>query len=263
MGRAIGPDGRMDSRRSVAWLALQTALKARIMSLVEDQIIALVPAFNERRAIVPVVALTAAQMPVVVVDDGSTDGTGQAAAEAGAHILRHPTNHGKGAALRTGFQWALDNDVRAVITLDADGQHNPTDIPAFVQAHEQTGAHLVIGRRDHRRMPFPRTFTNPFGSWLLSLAVGEPIYDNQSGFRLYHRKLLEAIDQATVGFEFEVEVIGTALRNDFIFAWVDIETIYGTETTSYFHPLLDSLRFLRTVWRARRWRRPTRSGANA
>jgi len=233
------------------------------MNQVADRIIVLIPAFNEQRAITPVVEQAAALLPVVVVDDGSTDDTGQRAAAAGAHILRHPTNHGKGAALRTGFHWALEQQARAVITLDADGQHNPAHIPEFVEAHLQTGAHLVIGRRDFRRMPFPRTFTNPFGSWLLSLAVGEPIYDNQSGYRLHHRRLLKAIDQATVGFEFEVEVIGTALRNDLIVAWVEIDTIYGTETTSYFHPVLDSLRFLVTVWRARGWRRPRRQPAEA
>ncbi|MFP3854481.1 MAG: glycosyltransferase family 2 protein, partial [Anaerolineales bacterium] len=222
----------------------------------KDRIVALIPAYNEHRAIEPVIRGTKQTLPVVVVDDGSSDGTDQVAEDAGAMVLRHQVNQGKGAALRTGFQWALEEQLRAVVTIDADGQHDPMEIPKFLVVFRSEAADLVIGKRDFSKMPFPRGYTNPFGSWLLSKVVGEKIYDNQSGYRLYARSLLEVIDFSAVGFEYEVEVIGAALRNDLKIAWVDIRTIYGTDTTSYFHPVRDSIEFLHTVWRARGWRRP-------
>ncbi len=226
-----------------------------------DKTIAMIPAWNEGRMVQGVVRQAAKSLPVVLIDDGSVDRTAELAEQEGAFVLRHDVNQGKGAALRTGFAWALDQGVRAVVTLDADGQHNPQEIPKLVVVHRATGAELVIGRRDFGRMPFPRGYTNPFGSWLLSLAVGEPIHDNQSGFRLYHRSLLEVLDFNSVGFEFEVEVIGAALKNDLDIAWVDISTIYNTQTRSYFHPVRDSVRFLRMVWQARNWRRPIPGGS--
>lgn len=226
-----------------------------------DRTVALIPAWNEARMIEEVVRKVSAQLPVVLVDDDSDDGTPDLAEDMGALVLRHEENQGKGAALRTGFTWALAEHVSTVVTLDADGQHDPLEIPKFTVVHRATAANLVIGRRDFRRMPFPRRYTNPFGSWLLSLAVGEVIHDNQSGYRLYDSTMLQALNLSTAGFEFEVEVIGTALEHDLEIVWVDISTIYDTKTTSYFHPVRDSIRFLRTVWQARRWGRPTEAAS--
>lgn len=223
----------------------------------QDRIVALVPAFNERRAIQPVLAGALKTLPVVVVDDGSSDGTAEVAEEAGALVIRHEVNQGKGAALRTGFQWALENELSAIITLDADGQHDPVEIPKFLVLYRSEEPDLIIGKRNFSQMPFPRWLSNPFGSWLLSQVVGEKIYDNQSGYRLYARSLLEVLDFDTAGFEFEVEVIGASLLHNMDIAWVDVRTIYGTATQSYFHPIKDSYQFLRTVWRARHWRRPS------
>jgi hypothetical protein len=101
-------------------------------------------------------------------------------------------------------------------------------------------------------MPFPRLLTNPFGSWLLSVALGTRIYDNQSGYRLHSRRFLEMLDLTTIGFELEVEVIVQAVCNGVRIGWVDIRTIYGIDKVSYFHPVKDSARFLEMVWRA--WR---------
>lgn len=227
----------------------------------QDKTVALIPAWNEGRMVQGVVRDAAEHLPVVLVDDGSDDDTPELAEREGALVLRHEKNQGKGAALRTGFMWAVEERVGAVVTLDADGQHDPREIPKFLVVHRASGAELVIGRRDFQRMPFPRCYTNPFGSWLLSLAVGELIHDNQSGYRLYDRDLLRVLDLDSEGFEFEVEVIGAALQNDLRIAWVDISTIYNTQTRSYFHPLRDSARFLRTVWQARNWRRPESVGA--
>ncbi len=219
--------------------------------------LALIPAWNEADRIGPVIEATLAHLPVLVVDDGSTDSTASKAKAVGAAVIAHQQNQGKGVALMTGFDWALAHDYQAVITLDADGQHDPADIPKFLDAYETGAWDLIIGRRDFSQMPFPRGYTNPFGSWLLSLALDQRIYDNQSGFRLHDRHLLENLDLTTTGFELEVEVIIQAICQEMRIDWVDIRTIYDTGKQSYFHPLKDSARFLAMVWHAWQARRAT------
>ena len=215
-------------------------------------VLALIPAWNEAARIGPIVEATRAYLPVLVVDDGSRDETPAVAEANGAEVVSHSQNRGKGVALLTGFAWALEQGYEAVLTLDADGQHNPTDIPKFLAAHEDDAGELVVGRRDFGKMPFPRSLTNPFGSWLLSKALDTRIYDNQSGYRLYSRRLLETLELTTTGFELEVEVIVQAVCQGMCIGWVRIETIYDVDKTSYFHPIKDSLRFLQMAWWARR-----------
>jgi glycosyltransferase involved in cell wall biosynthesis len=207
----------------------------------ETSILALMPAWNEAIRMGPIVEAT----PAV-------------AETAGATVVRHPRNRGKGVALMTGFAWALERGYDAVLTLDADGQHDPADVPKFLAAYEAGAGDLIIGRRDFSQMPFPRFFVNPFGSWLLSLALGTRIYDNQSGYRLHSRRFLETLDLTTAGFELEVEVIVQAVLRDTRIGWVDIRTIYGIGKVSYFHPIRDSARFLEMVWRAWRQRNSVR-----
>jgi glycosyltransferase involved in cell wall biosynthesis len=219
------------------------------------QAVVLIPAWNEAGRIGPVVRAARRHLPVLVVDDGSADATAQSAEAAGAIVLRHDRNQGKGGALRSGFAWVLDRGHEAVVTLDADGQHDPDEIPRFLQAWSRDGGDLLIGRRDFSRMPFPRGWINPLGSWLLSLALRHPIPDNQSGYRLYARRLLEVLDLSSYGFEFEVEAIVQAVCLGFRVRWIDIRTIYSTGKVSYFHPVKDTLRFLRMVGRAYRARR--------
>ena len=192
-------------------------------------------------------------MPVLVVDDGSADGSGPAAEAAGATVIRHEQNRGKGAALLTGFHWALSHGFDGVVTLDADGQHDPSEIGSFVRLQAKSGADLVIGRRDFSQMPFPRSVTNPFGSWLLGNVLGTTMYDNQCGFRLYQRPVLELADKDALGFEFEVNIIMETVMAGLKLAWVDVRTIYGTGKASYFHPVKDSAQFMLAVWRA--WQR--------
>jgi glycosyltransferase involved in cell wall biosynthesis len=220
-----------------------------------QSVLALIPAWNEAARIGPVLHGVRAHLPLLVVDDGSTDDTARLAEAAGATVVRHAANLGKGAALTTGFRWALEHGYEAVLTLDADGQHDPADIPKFLAAYARGDADLIIGRRDFRAMPFPRRYTNPLGSWLLSHALGQRIPDNQSGFRLYTRRLLEALRPTATGFELEVEVITQAVCAGFRLGWVDIHTIYSIPKVSYFRPLRDSAIFLATVYRAHRARR--------
>jgi glycosyltransferase involved in cell wall biosynthesis len=215
-------------------------------------VLALIPAWNEAARIGPIVEVTRAYLPVLVVDDGSSDETFAVAEVHGAKVVSHSQNQGKGVALTTGFAWALEQGYEAVLTLDADGQHNPTDIPRFLAAREDDAGDLIIGRRDFGKIPFPRSWANPFGSWLLSTALDTRIYDNQSGYRLYSRRLLETLELTTTGFELEVEVIVQAVCQGMRIGWVDIETIYDIDKTSYFHPIKDSFRFFQMAWWARR-----------
>jgi glycosyltransferase involved in cell wall biosynthesis len=219
------------------------------------QVLALIPAWNEVDFIAPIVSATVSNFPLLVVDDGSSDATAQVAEELGATVVSHEKNMGKGTALVTGFKWAIDNGYDLVITLDADGQHDPREIPNFIDRYELHGADLIIGRRDFRRMPFPNNFANRIGSFLLSLALRQRIFDNQSGFRLHTRRLLQSLDLQATGFELEVELLVTAVCKGFQLDWVDIRTIYGTGKKSYFHPWHDSLRFLKMVGFAYRMRR--------
>ena len=117
------------------------------------QILALIPAYNEAERVGKVVTETLAHLPVLVVDDGSADDTSQQAEQAGATVLQQKPNQGKGAALQAGFQWAVEQGYEAVITLDADGQHNPAEIPKFSRAYASNQTDLIIGKRDFSQMP--------------------------------------------------------------------------------------------------------------
>jgi len=219
----------------------------------DQAILALIPSWNEGPRIGHVVESARRHLPVLVVDDGSQDDTPTVAKRAGATVVSHDHNRGKGAALMTGFDWALDRGYDAVLTLDGDGQHDPHDIPRFLSAFQTGRWDLIIGERRFDQMPFPRSWSNPFGSWLLSKALAEPIRDNQSGFRLHDRRLLDILDLTSTGFELEVELIVQAVCHRMTIGWVEIRTIYGIDKSSYFHPVTDSARFLATVWYA--WRR--------
>jgi glycosyltransferase involved in cell wall biosynthesis len=216
------------------------------------KILGLIPAYNEAAHINKVVTGAQTHLPVLVVDDGSADDTASRAEAAGATVLRQTPNQGKGVALRAGFSWALEAGYEAIITLDADGQHDPAEIPRFLDAYAGHGADLIIGARDFSQMPPIRRLSNTVGGWAFSWAIGQSIRDNQSGYRLISRRLLEAIlasDEA--GFEFEVEMIVICIQRGFLLDWVPIRTIYAGET-SHIHPWHHTVNFLRMVWQTRK-----------
>jgi len=216
-------------------------------------IVALIPGYNEAPRIGGVIRTTLEHLPVVVVDDGSSDGTADVAREAGATVVEQRPNQGKGAALRAGFRHALDAGADAILTLDADGQHDPREIPRFVEAAAATPPpDLVIGRRNFRAMPPVRRLSNELGRIAFSWAVGEPIPDNQSGYRLVSRRLAEAtLASDEHGFAFEVEQITTCIRMRGTIAWVPIRTIYAGEP-SHIRPIAHFREFVRIVRQARR-----------
>jgi glycosyltransferase involved in cell wall biosynthesis len=216
-------------------------------------IVALVPGYNEAPRIAAVIAAASEHLPVLVVDDGSSDGTADVAREAGATVVEQRPNQGKGAALRAGFRRAIDDGASAILTLDADGQHDPREIPRFLEAAAAEPApDLIIGRRNFRAMPPVRRLSNELGRIAFSWAVGQPIADNQSGYRLVSRRLAEAtLASDEHGFAFEVEQITTCIRMGGVLAWVPIRTIYAGEP-SHIRPMAHLREFVRIVREARR-----------
>lgn len=216
------------------------------------EVLALIPGYQEGPRIGRVVEGARRHLAVLVVDDGSTDGTAAQAEAAGAIVLRQVPNQGKGAALRAGFRHALELGVDAVITLDADGQHDPAQLPNFILAREATHAELIIGQRNFRAMPTVRRLSNTVGGLAFSAAVGQRIPDNQSGYRLIGRRLMTALlDSREDGFAFEVEMIARCIAMELPIGWVPIRTIYAGEP-SHIQPWGHFISFVRAARDARR-----------
>lgn len=219
-------------------------------NLENKKVVALIPAYNESERITGVITHTMHYLPVLVVDDGSRDNTSEIARNLGARVIRQEPNQGKGAALLNGFRHAIEQGYDAILTLDADGQHDPDEIPLFLEAYAN-GADLVIGKRDFSKMPFPRNISNTIGTWSFSNALGQYCPDNQSGYRLHSRRLVEAsLSSKETNFEFEVEIIVTCVVSGFKLAWVPIKTIYAGEH-SHIKPLRHIWHFYRIVHRTR------------
>jgi glycosyltransferase involved in cell wall biosynthesis len=219
----------------------------------ENSVLILIPAYNEGRHISAVVnAVKQSGLPILVIDDGSKDDSAANAEQAGATVYRQVPNQGKGIALRCGFRQALQAGYDAVITLDADRQHDPAEIPLFLKAYQEEQADLVIGQRSFRQMPPARRIGNTLGQVLFSWALRQPVYDNQSGYRLVNRRVMEAtLASQEEGFEFEVDMIVICARYGYKLAWVPIRTIYGDEK-SHIQPLKHMIKFMRLIWRTRR-----------
>ena len=206
---------------------------------------AVIPCFNEGATIAGLVGAALQHLPqVVVVDDGSTDRTSEAAQAAGARMVRHETNRGKGAALRTGLALAVKQGFEWAVTLDGDGQHAPDDIPAFLRCAGQTGALLIIGNRMHnaQAIPWLRRQVNSWMSRQLSRRAGKPLPDTQCGFRLIHLETWASLSLKTEHFEVESEMLMAFLAAAYSVAFVPIQTI-GRRRNSRIDPLADSLRW--------------------
>jgi glycosyltransferase involved in cell wall biosynthesis len=218
---------------------------------------AIIPAFQTEPTVAGVVQATRRLIPdVLVIDDGSTDDTAGVAREAGAEVLRFPTNRGKGIALRAGFSRAIENGCRAVVTLDADGQHDPGEIPRILDRWRETQAALVIGSRTHleQEMTPSRRFGNRFARSAISFFAGLPVPDAQSGFRVYDAELLRSVSLRGVRFELEAEVIVRAARRGFRVESTPIRLtrIDGTPT-SHYRPWIDTTRICISVLLSRAW----------
>ncbi|MGB7542441.1 MAG: glycosyltransferase family 2 protein, partial [Burkholderiales bacterium] len=187
------------------------------------------------------------------VDDGSRDGTAAALEGLPLTLIRNPSNQGKAASLWRGMQYALAQGAEAVVTLDGDGQHNPGDIVRLVTASRESPGKIVIGSRlaDRSNIPARRYRANRFANFWIAWAVGYPIEDSQSGFRLYPAALLRQVrvsHDRRHGFVFESEILIEASRLGFASIAVPVAAIYPRfARRSHFHPVADILRITRMV----------------
>jgi len=219
------------------------------------KLLAVIPVLNAEATIGDVVRKTRRQIEdVVVIDDGCSDRTADVARAEGATVLRHDVNRGKGASLKSGFAYAREHGYDAVITLDADGQHLPSEIPKILEAWKESGADLVIGGRAHLfdHMLPRRRMANRFSAWAIAKAAGTRVSDSQSGFRLYTARLIREVELRSDGFDMESEVIIRAgvRKMRIIVTPVDLGFIDGL-STSHYRPLGDTLRIAWTAFRAR------------
>ena len=213
---------------------------------------ALIAAFNEEAHIADVVKGTASYAsPVVVVDDGSTDNTAARAREAGAIVLTHQQNRGKGCAIRTGLEYALKQDRTHVLFLDADLQHDPAEIPRLIARAEQGHGDLVIGEREFRKdtMPAARFYANVIGSAILSRFTGTDVADSQSGFRLIRTDMLRCLQLTATGYEIETEMLIKLVQAGAAVERVTMRRLQYEGTHSKIRPVWDTTRtcFL-AVW---------------
>ncbi len=216
----------------------------------ELKIACVIPALNEEASVAEVVAGCRAEgLVVYVVDDGSSDATGRISTDAGAEMITHETNLGKGKSLEDGMARATRDGCDAVVFLDSDGQHDPAALPRFVGAAEE-GADLVLGCREFgEKMPFVRRNTNRFMGWVLSKLAGQKLGDTQSGYRLIRTDLWPKIKPDSGRFAAESEMLVHAARIGAKIVNVTVPTIYIEGRKSRINPIVDTWRFMLLVLR--------------
>ncbi len=217
----------------------------------------IVPAYNTEASIEQVLLQLSQYVSlkdVIVINDGSTDNTANIIRKTDAILLEHPHNKGKGAALKTAFQYILNSDYEAVITIDADLQHNPISIPNFIKVWQEDKADIIIGNRmdNITSMPLIRCLSNRISSFFVSWRAKAKILDSQSGYRLITRRVLEKIKLEYDGYMLETELLIKAGLEGFKFASVPIETIYGDETSHIQHFKI-TINFIKIILRSLRW----------
>jgi glycosyltransferase involved in cell wall biosynthesis len=222
----------------------------------KSKIAAVIPAYDEEKHIHDVVRRTRQKLDnVLVVDDGSVDKTADRAREAGAEVIVHEENQGKGETIKTGLRHWLDRQFDFVIILDADGQHRPEEIDRFVEvAVSADEPKLILGTRmnDVSSMPLVRRIVNRWMSDRISALCNQKIPDTQCGFRMLHRQLIPELLGGAARFDYETEMLIVASRKGFRIASVPISTVYSDEVSSI-HPVRDTIRFFKLM---RRYKNP-------
>src|SRR5882724_9593471 len=225
------------------------------LALIRLKAAAIIPAYREEKHIGDVVRRTRQQLDhVLVVDDGSNDQTAQRAREAGAEVIVHSQNRGKGEAIKTGLRHWLDRQFTHVIVLDADGQHLPEEIDRFMAAAASSaGCSFFIGNRMNNLtgMPFIRRVVNRYMSKRISGFCGQKIPDTQCGYRMLDRQLIPELLGGANRFDYETEMLIIASRKGYRIESVPITTVYSDEV-SKIQPMRDALRFFRLMRRYRR-----------
>ncbi|HET6887560.1 MAG TPA: glycosyltransferase family 2 protein [Candidatus Udaeobacter sp.] len=238
------------------------------LAQIRSQTAAVIPAYQDEKHIGDIVRRTRKQLHyVIVVDDGSSDRTAQRAREAGAEVITHDQNRGKGEAIKTGLtHWlavaspsgraadGLDRQATWVSLLDSDGQHLPEEIDLFLTAAaSSTQPTFLIGNRmnNFAGMPFIRRVVNRYMSRRISRVCKQEIPDTQCGFRMLDHQLIPQLLGGGDRFDYDTEVLIIASRKGYRVESVPITTVY-TDQVSKIRPLRDAIRFLKLMWRYRR-----------
>ncbi len=213
---------------------------------------AILPALNAARFLPEVIGEIRSRQPdlrILVVDDGSTDGTAETARTAGAEVAVHEVNKGKGEALKTGYAWATAEGLDWVYTMDSDGQHLPAELQGFKDAAAADNLDVIIGTRmaQTESMPWLRKATNQFTSWVISRLAGCDIPDSQNGYRLYKVACFENLTLKTSRYDSESEILVRLARRGFRIGSAPITTVYGDEVSAI-NPFVDTGRFFRLVF---------------
>lgn len=207
---------------------------------------AILPAYNEAANIAEVIRkVKALGIDVIVIDDGSSDNTSSIAKSESAVLIRHDLRRGKGATLKDGFDHVRGKGYDFIVMLDADGQHDPAEIPAFIDKATNSSAGIVVGNRmgAPEGMPLIRILTNRFMSWLISAVCGQRIPDTQCGYRLMTADAFRAVDIEARKYEVESELLIKLARRGYKIESVPIKSLYGQETSNI-RPIQDTFRFI-------------------
>jgi glycosyltransferase involved in cell wall biosynthesis len=218
----------------------------------------LIPAYNAERTLKAVIERAKKnRLDIIVVDDGSTDSTARIGREMGVTLLRHLKNRGKGRALRTGFAHVMEHGYGAVITLDADGQHDPAEISRFVELNRKESPDIIIGSRAAQfgQMPWLRRFWNRLGARAVSRLTNCLISDSQSGYRLIHADVLRHVKLTTSTYETEMELLIKACKKGYRVVNIAINSRGIRDTsTSHFRPVIDTFKICMLYLRSLLWR---------
>ena len=213
----------------------------------------IIPAYNAEKTILAVVheALDGA-LPVLVVDDGSRDRTVELIRDLPLAVISHPRNRGKGAALKTGFDWALSQGFDGAVTLDADGQHDVAAVPYLADCAAGQGSDILIASRfsQFEEMAGLRSSWNRFGVWCMRKRTGFEISDSQSGFRYYSARLLRQVTLESSGYNLEMEILMKAWRGGFVIGSLPIAArVADGRSTSHYRPVRDTWNICMTFLR--------------
>jgi len=214
-----------------------------------NKIAAIIPFFNERATINQVIQLTLKHVDAVIaIDDGSTDNSSETIAlTENITLIVNATNRGKGFALRKGLSYAVEKGFDKLITIDADMQHNPDEIPLLCS--KLNDYPIVIGNRlnNLKGMPLQRKISNKITSYLLSIKTGQDILDSQSGFRAYSAEVIANVKTDEDGYEAESEILIKASQKGYRIGFENISTIYGDEISNM-NPVKSTIGFIKLIF---------------
>ncbi len=223
-----------------------------------SQLCVLIPAYNAEATLRGVIeGVKRSRHDIIVVDDGSSDSTSRVGREMGVVLLQHPGNRGKGRALQTGFTYVMEHGYEAVITLDADGQHDAAEIPRFAEVYRKQSPDIIIGSRatQFNEMPWLRCFWNRLGAKAVSRLTKTLVSDSQSGYRLIRTDVLRDLKLTTSTYETEMELLIKACKKGYSVVNIAITGHAISDTsTSHFRPVVDTFKICMLYLRSLVWR---------